>query len=238
MQGFQKQITVDIHDVDFNGVARTSALMRYIQSAAETQLTEKGLSYDELRRRNRAFILSKIKMEFTESVRAFEPLVAMTFPATSRGYSFLRCYKLFRDGETIGRAVSAWALVDTENHSLVRVNDMELGLETYDSIDMPISRIVMPENIEEVGRYTVSYGDVDQNGHMNNTRYPDVYSSFLPIKDKRIRSVTISYINEAPAADTLTVMRGFSNGLYYFRTIRSDGKINSEAEILLTDITS
>ena len=236
MQGFQKNITVDIHDVDFNGVARTSSLMKYIQSAAQTQLTENGLSYEELRRRGRAFILSKIKMEFTETVRAYEPLVAVTFPATSRGYSFLRCYKLLRDGETIGRAVSAWALVDTENHSLVRVNDMELGLETYDALDMPISRIVMPESIEEVGTYTVNYGDVDQNCHMNNTRYPDMYSSFLDLKDKRIETITVSYINEAPAGDTLTVMRAISDGVYYFRTVRSDGKINSEAEIKLTDI--
>ncbi len=236
MQGFEKKISVDIHDVDFNGAARASSLMKYIQSAAQTQLTENGLSYEELRRRNRAFILSKIKMEFTETVRAYEPLVALTFPCTSRGYSFIRCYKLLRDGETIGRAVSAWALVDTEKHSLVRVNDMELGLETYDAIDMPFSRIVIPRDVEEVGTYRVNYGDVDQNGHMNNTRYPDMYSSFLPLKDKRIESITISYINEAPAGDTLTVTRALSDGIYYFRTMRSDGKINSEAEIKLSDI--
>lgn len=236
MQHFRTNLTVDIHDVDFNGVARTSSLMKYIQSAAQTQLTENGMSYDKLREMNRAFILSRIKMEFTDTVRAYEPLTAITFPATSRGYSFIRCYKLKRDGITVGRAVSAWALVDTESRALVRVNDFDLGLETYDPLDLPLSRIVMPKNMETVGAYTVTYGDTDQNGHMNNTRYPDMYSNFLPLKNKRIETITISYLNEAPSNEVLTVEMAQFEGLYYLRTIRSDGKTNTEAEIKLADI--
>ena len=236
MQDFRTNLTVDIHDVDFNGVARTSALMKYIQSAAQTQLTENGLSYDELREKNKAFILSKIKIEFTESPRAYEPLTAITFPCNSRGYSFLRCYKLKKDGVTIGRAVSVWALVDTETRALVRVNDFDLGLETYDPLDIPLSRIVMPANLSAIGTYTVTYGDTDQNMHMNNTRYPDMYSNFLPMDGKRIESITISYQSEAKFGETLTVMRGECDGLYYFRTVAENGKINTEAEIKLADI--
>ena len=93
MQDFRCNLSVDIHDVDFNGVARTSALMKYIQGAAQTQLTESGMSYDELKKKKRVFILSKIKMEFTDTVRAYDPLTAITYPANRRGSSFLRCYK-------------------------------------------------------------------------------------------------------------------------------------------------
>lgn len=236
MEYFNTNLTVDIHDVDYNGVARTSALMKYIQSAAQTQLTEGGMSYDQLKSKKRAFILSRIKMEFTETVRAYEPLCAISFPCNSRGYSFLRCYKLLRDGITIGRAASVWALIDTDTHSLVKVNDFDLGLQTFDPLDMPLSRIIVPKDIERVGTYTVSYGDTDQNKHMNNTRYPDMYSSFLPLQDKRIESITINYANEAPMGDELTVYRQESDGLFYFRTVRSDGKTNTEAEIKLTDI--
>lgn len=236
MQGFETKLKVDIHDVDYNGVARTSALMKYIQSAAQTQLTENGMSYDELRNKNRAFILSRIKMEFTDTVRAYEPLTALSFPCNSRGYSFLRCYKLIKDGVTIGRAASVWALVDTETRALVRVNDFDLGLDTYDPLDLPLTRIVIPGELKTVGEYRVNYADTDQNKHMNNTRYPDMYSQFLPLDGKRIESITISYANEAPFGDILTVESAETNGFYYFRTIRSDGKINTEAEIKLCDI--
>ena len=236
MEYFNTDITVDIHDVDYNGVARTSALMKYIQSAAQTQLTESGMSYDKLKERKRAFILSKIKMEFTETVRAYEPLCAISFPCNSRGFSFLRCYKLLRDGITIGRAASVWALIDTDTHSLIRVNDFDLGLETFDPLDLSLTRIVMPKDMKKVGTYSVNYGDTDQNMHMNNTKYPDLYSNFLPLADKRIEEITINYANEAPFGDTLDVYRAQENGFFYFRTVRSDGKTNTETEIKLADI--
>ena len=236
MQYYRKKIEVDIHDVDFNGVARASSLMKYIQSAAQSQLTDNGLSYDVLKSKKRAFILSRIKMEFTKSVRAYEKLEALTFPCDSRGYSFLRCYALERDGETIGRAVSVWALIDTDTHSLVKVSDFELGLDTYSPLDLTLTRISHPTEMITVGTYKVEYGMTDQNRHMNNTVYPDMYSSFLPLENKRISSISISYLAEAPSGDTLTVQRGFFDNTYYFRTIRSDGKINSEAEIKLVDI--
>ena len=236
MQYYDKNIEVDIHDVDFNGVARTSSLMRYIQGAAQSQLTDNGLSYDVLKSMKRAFILSRIKMEFTEPVRAYEKLKATTFPCDSRGYSFLRCYSLERDGKTIGRAVSVWALIDTDTRSLVKVSDFELGLETYSPLDIALTRISHPTELTTVGTYKVEYGVTDQNRHMNNTAYPDMYSSFLPLEKRRIESISISYLAEAPAGDVLTVQRGVLDGVYYFRTIRSDGKINSEAEILLSDI--
>ena len=236
MQKFQKQLTVDIHDVDFNGVCRASSLMKYVQLAAQAQLTENGMSYDELKKNKRAFILSRMKIEFTRPVRAFENLTAITFPCESRGYSFLRCYKL-RDAEnTVARAVSLWALIDTDTHALVRVNDFALGLETFAPLDIPMGRFVIPCTLREAGKYLVVYGDVDQNKHMNNTRYPDMYANFIPLKDRWIREITINYQNEAPIGEELTVMVGSIEDTYYFRTVRSDGKINSEAEIRLAAI--
>jgi acyl-ACP thioesterase len=236
MQGFKTSFTVDIHDVDFNGSAKASSLLKYIQSAAELQLTANGMSYEYLKNQNRAFIVSKIKMEISDKIGAYVPITATTYPATSRGYSFLRCYELIRDGETVARAVAVWALVDTESRALVRVNDFELGLETYDPIDIPMTRIVIPKNVMLVGNYKVNYGDTDQNKHMNNTRYPDIYASFMPMDKKRIKSITISYLKEAKMGELLRVESAEKDGVVYFRTLCEDGKINTEDEIELADI--
>jgi acyl-CoA thioesterase FadM len=236
MPDYRYDLSVDVHDVDYNGVAKTSALMQYIQSAAQSQLTSIGLSYDELKERHRAFILSKIKMEFTEPIRAYDRLTAISFPCESRGFSFLRCYGLERDGVTVGRAASIWALVDTESRALVPVNQFELGLDLIEPIDMSLDRIVMPKSETEVGSYTVNYADTDQNRHMNNTHYPDMYANFLPLDGLRIRSMSIQYMNEAPMGERLTVHRALEDGIYYFKTVRSDGKVNTLATVELERI--
>ena len=141
-----------------------------------------------------------------------------------------------REDVCVCRAVSSWALIDTNTRGLVRVNDFELGLTTYDLLDLPLDRMVMPKTLAEVGKYRVLYSDVDQNRHMNNTRYPDVYANFLPLSKKRISNISINYINEAPMGEELTVYSALSEAAYYFRTVRSDGLVNSEARIKLTDI--
>ena len=233
---YRNEFEVDVHDVDYNGVAKTSALMRYMQASAQSQLTSGGMSYDELKRMNRAFLLSRITMEFTESVRAYDKVSALTFPCESRGFSFLRCYALEREGRTIGRAVSVWALIDTESKSLVPVNDFDLRLTTHEPHGLQLSRFAVPSELVEVGKYRVCYGDTDRNMHMNNTAYPNMYSTFLPLEGKRIHTISINYRNEAPMGAILSVHHTESSGAHYFRTVREDGLVNSEAKIILADL--
>lgn len=233
---YRMKCEVDVHDVDYNGIAKTSSIMKYIQTAAQYQLTESGMSYDSMKKNNRAFILSRVKLEVLRPLRAYAPLTAITYPCESRGYSFLRCYALESDGEIVARAISVWALIDTESHALVRVNDFDLGLPTLPKNDLVLAQMKLPSNLIDVGGYGVHYGDVDQNRHMNNTKYPDMYSNFLPLQGKMIRSITINYSNEAQMGEKLRVQRGEEGGIIYFRTVRGDGRINSEAQIELCDI--
>ena len=233
---YKYNLEVDIHDVDYNGIAKASSIMKYIQTAAQSQLSENGMTYEELYGKKRAFLLSRIRIEFDKPVTTYNRLTASSFPCESRGYSFLRCYGLERDGEQVARAVSLWALIDTDTKALVKVSDFELGLATYDPIDLALARFTMPAEITKVGTYTVTYGMTDQNRHMNNTTYPDMYSTFLPLKGKRIKSLSINYSSEAPIGEELAVYRAECGGVFYFRTVRSDGKVNSEAQIELADI--
>ena len=156
MPDFRYTLAVDVHDVDYNGVAKASSLMKYMQTAAQSQLTSIGLSYDQLKVSGRAFLLSRMKMEFYEPIRAYEPLTAISYPCESRAFSFLRCYALERDGAVVGRAASIWALVDIESRALVPVTGIDMDLELLPHNDMSIDRIVMPKSITEVGTYTVT----------------------------------------------------------------------------------
>lgn len=227
---------VDIHDVDYNGIAKASSIMKYIQTAAQCQLSDGGMSYDNLRSINRAFILSRFKLEVMRPLRAYTPLTAITYPCESRGYSFLRCYELESNGDVVARAISVWALIDTETRALVRVNDFNLGLPTLPQNDLVLCAMKLPTNLIDVGGYGVHYGDVDQNRHMNNTKYPDMYSNFLPLENKMIRSISINFSAEAQIGEKLRVQRANEGDIYYFRTVRSDGRVNSEAQIELRSI--
>lgn len=236
MNGFKIKTEINVHDLDYNGIAKASAILKYMQTAADSQLAERGMSYTDLKGMGRAFILSKIRLEMNRALREGEPITAITFPCESRGYSFLRCYGLEQDGVTVARAVSLWALIDTNDRSLVKVNDFELDLPLLPPLDLAFNRFRVPDSAIDVGGYGVHYGDVDRNMHMNNTKYPNMYSNYLPLAGKRISSISINYMSEARIGEKMRVLRAEDGDLYYFRTVKSDGTVNSEAEITLCDI--
>ncbi len=233
---YSYEVISDIHDMDFNGVARASAVLKYIQTAAQNQLTDHGMSYNELISRGVAFIISRMKLELLCPISVYDKLIATSFPCHSRGFIFPRCYTIERGGEIIARASSIWALIDIEKHTLMRTSNFELPIPTSDPIDMDMTHEKFPDGMEEIGTYTVSYQDIDQNRHLNNTKYADMFSNFIPLDKRYISSLDISYKNEARWKETLRVLRFTDGDKIYLRTVKPDGKINAEAIITTRDI--
>jgi acyl-ACP thioesterase len=208
-------------------------MMRFFQSAAESQLAENGMSYDDLKEAKRAFILSRITIKILDECTIGDNLVASTYPTDSRGYTFLRCFGITRGGAPIAMATSAWALIDTESRGLIRVDGFPLGLNILPKHDLELGRFILPGEMQKVGIYTVGYGDIDRNRHMNNTVYPDVYMTFIPEENMRISEITVSYRSEAVIGEILTVFMSKNEDRIYFKTVKEDGTVNTEAEIKL-----
>ena len=77
---WREEYTVDSHDLDFNGTARVSALMRFMQESANAQCYRMGPSLESLREEEGlAFLLSRFSAGFYETVRPYEKLTAETW---------------------------------------------------------------------------------------------------------------------------------------------------------------
>ena len=231
--------TVDSHDVDFNGVARVSTLMHFMQECAGAHLTACGSSGKLLRESGRAFLLSRFGAIFYEAIPPFTRLSVETWACESRGYSFTRCFRVLLKDKVLAEATSVWALVDIESRRPIRVSDFEtdLGNEEMLSLDLP-ARIVCPktELMQQCDEHTVSYREIDENIHMNNTYYPDMLCDTLDMRGKRIYRMSINFLNEAKHRNVLSIYTAEQNGDTFFRSVRADGKVNIEAQLTLTEI--
>ncbi len=232
---------INAHDVDFNGLLTPTGYMKYLQDCAYCQMETDGPSYDELFSRGLAFILSRIRILFFEPVKAHETVTAATWSCGGHAASFIRCYGMEKDGHEVARGKSVWALYDFKNRRLVRYADVELNYASDEEADVDLPKRPEIAGVPKLlGTKKVFYTDVDQNRHMNNTRYADMFWNFLPEHDdKRIASIDISYLNEAPLGDEVEVYGGDSadGEGYVFRTVRrSDGKVNALAKVTFTHI--
>ena len=229
------------NDVDCNDIVSTSAIFRYMQDAANSAMETDGPSYKELYDRGFAFILSRMRMSSYAPIRVHDKVEVQSWACESKGVQWNRCYRILRDGMIVAEAVSVWALCGVQDKKLHRVTEFDFEYRTDEmlELDMP-PRFRIPYDVEMrlVGERTVEYADIDLNGHMNNTNYPDILASYIgaDMRGQRVISFGISYASEAPLGETLKIYSGISDGVYYVRTVRENGQTNVEAEIMLEAI--
>ena len=226
---------VGFHDTDASGNMSAAAALRYMQETAYLHLHKYGPTPKELTDSGRGFILSRIALSFYSPLRAYEEFEVQTWTCESKGYSFLRCYRILREGVIVAEGSSVWALMDFERRRPVRVDDFSYNFEDDEPLDLDVPKsIKLPETTRLVGEHTVSYSDADTNGHMTNTRYPELICNFLPdMKGKRVSNLAINFLGEAPIETTLKVYFAKYDDVSYIRTLRPDGTKNIEAEVIL-----
>ncbi|MBE6656230.1 MAG: hypothetical protein E7609_05120 [Ruminococcaceae bacterium] len=237
---WRNEYTVDSHDLDYNGVARASVLMRYMQESANAQCRRFGPSLESLRdEKGLAFLLSRFSAGFYTTVYPYDNIIAETWGVESRGFSFNRCYRLWRGDCVVAEATAVWALVDIENRRPIRVTEYTPGF-SYDemlTLDTP-ARIVFPNTLplRLVSEHTVSYAETDQNMHLNNTRYSDMLCNACHMKGQRIYRMNLNFLNEARLGETINIYSVHHGESDYFRTLRADGKVNVEAQIIFGEL--
>ncbi|MBE6598262.1 MAG: hypothetical protein E7638_02330 [Ruminococcaceae bacterium] len=227
---------VNANDIDMNFVVTVSNICRYMQDAAYSQMEADGLSYEALFDRGFAFVLSRMNLSIYAPLYSHDKLEVQSWACESKGVTFSRCYRILRDGAIMAEAVSMWALAGVHDKKLHRVSEFDLpyGMDAMLELDMP-ARMKIPEGVSFslVGEHTVGYGDTDMNGHMHNTRYPDMICGFIGgMKGQRVISMALNFVAEAPLGETLKVYHGESDGVHYIRTVRENGSTNIEAEII------
>lgn len=224
------------HDTDAERLVRPSALLVYMQETSNRHVASAGASLDELRdTKDLAFILSKIRIAIHRRPAAFEDIKVETWTVEPRGYSSLRCFRILSGDEIIAECDSTWALIDTTERKLHKFDEAGYDFENEAPLSLSVpSRTRAPSGTEyaEVGKREIVYSDLDYNMHMNNTRYPDMLCDYLPLDEvKRIKSITLSYLNEAAFGRTVTVYRAKTDGCYYFKTVNDGGVVCLEAVI-------
>ena len=192
-------------------------------------------SYRDLLNQDKALILSNIRINIYSPIYAHDEVTVTTWATGSRGFTTYRSFQIHKGEELCAEANTIWALVSVSEKKLVKISEVDFSSfepEEQLVLDAP-SKVRIPNELKLslVGEYTVRYSDTDLNMHVNNTNYPDMFFNYLPNPDQKIvKSVAISYVNDAKVGDNLKFYMGKTDGKYYMRSVHEDGRTNAEVE--------
>ncbi len=208
----EETVLFESYDLASEGLVRPSAVLRRLQEIAGRDLDSYGISYDDLRSRNMAFVVSKIALVFDRPMHEQIPYKIRSSAQATHGATFPRSFVIEDEEGVVARANSLWALLDFEKRSLLRATALGDDLPAFPDLSGGLS-------CERLGRMkdvSPSFSDerrvypslLDRNCHLNNCNYADLATDLLPAEKGCVKEIHITFQKEARLGDVI-LLKGF-----------------------------
>ena len=233
---FCQDICIPCYDTDRRAFLKPAAFMDFAQEIAYWAANDLGFGYDTLHVHHTAWVLTRMHIHFEEPLKWRDNVTLYTWHKGASGLFYLRDFDL-RDasGRSRVKATTSWVVIDERTRRMVRPEDLkdllDPDMKVDDAIAEPVQKILLPKGDPEMtGEHTVSYSDLDINGHTNNSRYVVWAMDCLPneVTDSPVKDLYINFVKETLPGDKVQLC-ALSDGSAWF----IEGKVSDKTCFLV-----
>ena len=211
---WRESFEVKSYNVDFQQNLKPSALMQFFEEVAANHAFELGGGYEVLIERGLFWALSRLSVEITRMPHWGESILIKTWPCGNEGLFFRRDFIVYdKDQNVVIRGVSGWLLVAVQNLRPQRPSQLGIDLppnKGRKSLEHFPERITT-QTTQVAFRKTVAYNEIDQNLHVNNTRYLDWATDCFQMKhyqSYKLSQFTLEFLAETHWGDEIELRMG------------------------------
>lgn len=215
---YSQQITVQCYESDSAFRLKADAFMNYAQEIAYRAATHLGFGYDELQKREAAWVLSRLHLIVDNAPLWRDRVTLTTWHKGLSGPFFLRDFELSdATGNIAVRCTSSWITINTASRRMLRSTELtdivpDSTMVKTDAIEEPCPKVIMPRGAapEKAGEHRVSYSDIDIVGHTNNVKYVEWAIDcidYRQVSEKGIREVYVNFNHETHPGETVSLYR-------------------------------
>ena len=211
---YSQNFTITDLYVDCFGRLLPSKILYMMQEVAGNHFADLSMDYDSLAQRGLFWAVTRHKLQITRLPMRGETIRLETWPMPTTRVAYPRSIVAYDEaGNEVFRSITLWVLMDLHSRSMVLPG--KSGIEVAGTLrgNELSSPLGMPAKaLRNRCSRTVSFTDLDRNGHMNNTRYLDWIYDLLSGSFHRghnIRELTVSYLSEAREGQLLSLSWDF-----------------------------
>lgn len=172
---FRQTLTVQPGDFNAAGKFKLSALLYYVQEVSGGHCADLHCDWDSLAAKGMFWAVLRHRVVIHRLPKKEETITVETWPLPMTRVAYPRAVRaLDGNGEVLFEAMSLWVLMDRQSRAMILPAKSGVdvpGTVRQLEIDPPAS--LAPQEHEQHSIWQVTEGDLDQNGHVNNTVYMD-----------------------------------------------------------------
>lgn len=211
--------TFPITDIylDCFGRLKPSSILYFVQEVAGQHCNLLKVDWDTLSRQHLFWAVTRHRVQITRLPTRGETITVETWPMPTTKVAYPRSVVAYDEkGEEVFRAISIWVLMDTRSRAMILPGKSGVLVDgTLRGNELSVPRAIVPAVLQKTATRTVRYTQLDQNGHMNNTRYLDWVDDLLPSafhKEHPVREFAVSYHAEAREGQQIDLCWDLSEG--------------------------
>ena len=210
---FQKQFTLCGNDCDCFCRVKPSTILSMMQEAAGEQCAAWHMSWEEMAEKGLFWAITRQTVSITRLPRAYETVTIETWPMPATRVAYPRATVAYDgEGKELFRCIALWILMDLNTRAMVVPGKSGIDFPgCTQGGELPSPKSLPPRDLPDAETRTVRFGQLDRNGHMNNTKYLEWVMDLLPgsfHQEHPLKSFAVCYLNEAKEADRVTLRHG------------------------------
>lgn len=234
---YTQNFTIEHIHTDCFGRAKPSVLLYFVQEAAGNHCRLLEVDREALAPKGLFWAVSRNRVQITRLPRLGETIQVQTWPMPTTRVAYPRSVVAYdQDGNELFRSISLWVLMDAETRAMVLPGKSGITVDgALTGTELAVPRAIATCPMERTVNYTVGYSLLDQNGHMNNTRYLDWVCDLLPSdfhETHTPQEITLCYMAEAREGDEIAVQYTLSDGPTLIVDAQRQGERIFSAQVL------
>ncbi len=224
------------HDTDYYRCIAPTSYLKIAETACFVAAEESGMFMQQMIDELQAtWMTASFQLEIFKDIFYVGPVEVYVDPFVQNGMVFTRTGHILRKGVEIARFHMNTMAV---NYITRRVMSPAAVAEhfgvPYTVADGAPARLGMPMDMEKVEEYRVRYSDCDHNQHLRACEYVNLICDAAgywtgPIREKKGRALSVEFLGECKAGETITLYRKYTPEAVYVSGVRKDGRTSFKA---------